>query len=121
MFSKCRIASSQILLCKTSSFVKSFLEDTLQGQHTLSYFISLVCEEKYVKPVFSTPLYLCLFIILLGYLCYQFCKQFRIEQSFFKPVRGKKEKKGKKEEFKGRHKCARFRNHLQREEVDWQV
>lgn len=74
MFPKCRIASSQILLRETSSFVKSFLEDTLQGQCTFPDFNSLACEEKYAKPVLSTPLYLCLFIALLGCLYCQFCK-----------------------------------------------
>lgn len=59
---------------------------------------------------------MCLCIILLARLCCQFCKQFSIKHLEKKAVR----RKGKNEKFKGKHKGGNFKNHLQKEEVDWQ-
>lgn len=77
----------------------------------------MLWQEKYSKVVFSTP-YLCLCIILLARLCCQFCKQFSIKH--FKKKKIAVRRKGKNEKFKGKHKCGNFKNHLQKEEVDWQ-
>lgn len=120
MFSTRWRASSQIQ-CETRSFVKSFPEDAPQGRRTLSDVNNLGCEEKDTKPLFSTPLYLCLVITLLRCLRCQFCKRLKMEQLVFLRACEKKDKKKKWRLCKGRHKIVHFRNGLHREEAGWQA
>lgn len=95
MFSTPWRASSQIQ-CETSSFVKSFLEDTPQGQCTLSAVNNLVCEEKHAKPLFSTPLHCASSLLCWDASVANFANNWGLNSWFFK---SEKKKRRKNEDF----------------------